>query len=364
MRLALLKIWTLELCSKTARHIRLLALAALGLLICSGAVFAQVKGEPKIYTPAPPVVRPVPAMTPPARTRVRPARRSHNESEAPAEKSIVTDAKVNLRLCVSEGIVKINGWERNEIRAFVDGGSEVGFSVRQKNSQGKPNWVTVLGFDPEKNKEPGLDECLSGDVIELDVPRNATIDLTGTETTITVKSVNKVKVKNDGGNIFLNDISQAIDAQTYQGGIVVENSSGVMKLVSTNGNIVAFEAQPAEIGDTFLAKTSSGVITLQGVEHRQVEVSSNSGSIRFNGDFGSGGQYTFGTTNGSISLTLPAEASCKIRASYGGAFHSDLPLTEIEKTPGSPATLTGILGKGDANLNLNTFGGTIRIRKQ
>jgi hypothetical protein len=288
----------------------------------------------------------------------------HNESDAPAEKSIATDAKVNISLCVSEGNVKISGWERNEIRAFVDGGSEVGFKVLQKKNQ-NPVWVMVLGFDPQKTNQPGVDECLSGDVIELDVPRGAVINLKGRETEITVEDVNKAKVENVGGDIRLNRIEQGIAAKTYEGSVTVENSGGSMSLISTTGNIVALDTQAEDIGDTFLAKTSSGVITLQQVAHRQIEAGSNSGSIKFTGDFTSGGQYTFGTTNGSISLTIPAESSCKIKASYGGIFQSDIPLKDVSNNVSTQIkNLTGIFGSGDARVNLTTFSGAIRIRKK
>ena len=101
-------------------------------------------------------------------------------SEMSAEKSIAVDAKVNISLCISDGKLKVNGWERNEIRAFVNSGSEVGFGVREKNKlSNKAVWVEVLGFDPTKNKETNPDECLSGEEIELDVPRGATVNVKG-----------------------------------------------------------------------------------------------------------------------------------------------------------------------------------------
>lgn len=368
MRQTKLKIWTLELCAKMAfpSHLRFIAFSFLILLLCLSNSIAQVKEKlPTPATPAmpAPTAKPLPRI-PMARTPRYPAKRVHNESETPAEKSISTDTKVNITLCVSEGNVKINGWEHNEIRAFVDGGSEVGFLVRSKNRQtGKPDWVNILGFDPQKNREPGLERCLSGDEIEIDVPRGATVNYIGTETTVSIESVYKVDVRNDAGNVSLRGITQRIDARTYQGDVTVENSSGVMILTSTSGNIIAFETQAGEVGDFFKAKTTSGAITLQGVEHRQISADSASGAIRFNGDFTSGGQYSFGTTNGSINLIVPLETSFKIIAQYAGSFRSDIPLKEIIKTSGSPITLTALAGSGDANLSLRTLG-AIRIIKK
>jgi hypothetical protein len=376
-----LKIRNLDVCSKEtdnrfSRRLNISALTILLFFTCSIFSFAQTgTGQPRIMpapTPVPttplphpstaPRTRPTPK--PPARVWTRPAKRVHNESDIPAEKSIAVDSRVNVSLCISEGNVKINGWERNEIRAFVDGGSEVGFKILQKKNQ-NPVWVMVLGFDPKKTTEAGIDECLSGDDIEIDVPRGATVNLKGRETEVNIFSVNRVKVENIAGDIRLSGIGQGIEAKTYEGSVTVENSRGAINLVSTNGNILALDAEAGEIGDVFSAKTSSGVITLQQIAHRQIEAGSNSGSIRFTGEFATGGRYVFGTTNGSISLMVPGDSSCKIRASYGGAFHSDIPLNDVVNNAASQVkTLTGNLGSGEASVNLTTFSGTIRIRKK
>lgn len=294
-------------------------------------------------------------------------KRVSGDNDEAAEKSIAVDAKAKVQLCVSTGKLKVNGWERNEIRAFVGGGSQVGFKVQQKSEQnGTPVWIVVLGFDPTKNNESGADECLSGDEIELDVPRGAAVNVKGSQSETTVDSVRKATVIIEGGDIYLNNITQGIEAKTFEGDITVENSSGAMTLASTTGNIVAFAVGASEIGDVFKAKTSSGAIALQKIGHRQMEASSNSGSIRFTGEFQSGGQYNLGTQNGSILLSIPEKSSFKLNASYGfGVFKPEIPLQNLVKNPTPSAqNLSAQLGNGDAALNLKTVSGAIRIRKQ
>ena len=288
------------------------------------------------------------------------------ESEIPAEKFIVADVKVNISLCVTEGAVKINGWKRNEIRVFVEGGSDAGFSVRDKNKQtGQPNLINVLGFDPAKNKEDNSDECLSGDEIELDVPQGATVNLIGHESDIAVSTVSKIKIENDGGNIYLNDIAQGIDAKTYQGNVMVEKSRGMITLNSTNGNIVVFDTESNEVGDGLQVRTISGGIVLQQVTQKQVEANSNTGSIRFDSTLEKGGQYSFGTTNGAINLLIPADSSFKIEAFYGGAFRSEIPLKTLTKDINPQVQrMIAVFGTGDASVNLTNLSGAIRIRKK
>ena len=320
-----------------------------------------------------------PAATPPPRPTSKPyiwdkekeksktKKRILNESDTPAEKSLAVDTKVNVSFCVSEGTVRVNGWDRNEIRAYVSDGSKVGFKVLQRSKQTEsPIWVKILGFDPSTTKEADAEECLSGSEIEIDVPRNATVNIEGIEINTTVESVRKVSVHIAGGNISLNDIAQGIEAVTYQGGITVGRSDGAVDLITTDGNIVAYEVSPSEVGDIFKAKTNKGMIMLDQIEHGQIDISSNTGSIRFNGAFSSNGQYSFGTQSGSILLTIPEKSSCTIYAILAyGQFNSEIPLvTENISNPNGVKSLTGVIGKGEAKLNLKTYNGKIMIKKQ
>ena len=318
--------------------------------------------QPKTETPPKVIVAPTPSKTKPRKTK----QTIYNEGAAPAEKSIAVDPKVNITFCVAEGRVRVNGWDRNEIRAFVSDGSEVGFKIRGKQND-KPVLATILGFDPTKTDEADAEECLSGEEIELDVPRNAVVNIKSHESETNIESVRKVSVRNVGGNIFLNDIAEGIDATTYQGGITVEKSSGGIRLTTDTGNIIVLDISSSEIGDVFRAKTNNGTVILKDVEHRQVEVSSNSGAINFNGEFLSGGQYRFGTLNGSISLAIPEKSSCLINATYGfGSFNSEIPLQNRKQTnpAGAVRNLTGQLGSGEATLDLTTSYGRINIKKQ
>lgn len=286
-------------------------------------------------------------------------------SETLTEKSIAVDAKVNVSLCISEGKLKINGWERNEIRAFVNG-SAVGFKVLQKSKKNIPVWVMIVGFDTSKRQNVSGEECLSGDDIEIDLPRGATVDVKNNESETTITSVAKATVKNVSGDIFLNGIERGVDATTYEGDVTVEKSGGSVNLSSTAGNIIAFDLAPSEIGDSFKAKTNSGAITLQNIEHRQIEVNSNSGVIKFSGEFQAGGQYRFGTQDGLITLVIPETSSCKINASYGfGVFNSEFQLQNVLKSAVSKTqSLTAQMGAGEATINLTTYSGAIRIRKK
>ena len=311
-----------------------------------------------------PVAKPAPAAPP-----VTPLPTPFPAGGQDYEKSLVVDAKVSLAMCVLTGDVKINGWDRNEVRVFVKEGSNINFSVREKNREsGKPVWIAVTGEYPEigKYKEKLKSECVWGSEIEIDVPRNAAVTVKGEEMTIGIDSVRKAVVKNAGGNITLHNIAEGVNALTYQGDVTVNDCGGTVNLENSSGNILAFNVKPGDVGDTFKVKTSSGKLFLQEVEHRQMEASSISGSILYIGKLLSGGQYRFSTSNGLLGITIPADSSFMVTASYGyGNFNSEIPLkVATQNNVGGSKVVTATAGTGDAMVNITTSNGSIKIKKQ
>jgi len=279
----------------------------------------------------------------------------------------VVDPKVNISLCVQGGNIRVNGWDRDEVRVFINKGSPVGFKVMQKNRQTeKPVWIMVVAALDQEKGTGVSEECISGDEIEIDAPRSAAVNIKSQESRTVIDSIGKVSVKNVVGDIILNNIERGVQAVTYEGDVIVEKSSGAMTLQSITGNIAVSGASPSEIGDIFRAKTNNGAITLQMIDHRQLEVNTNSGLIKFTGEILNNGQYIFGTQNGSVVMFIPENSSCRISAVYGyGTFTSEIPLQKIERNPSAQTkSLTALMGAGGAVLNFTTFNGSINIRKQ
>jgi len=287
------------------------------------------------------------------------------ESEQTTEKFIAVDPNVSIKLCVSDGNLKVNGWERNEVRVFVRSGRLPGFKVLEKDEKsGKANWLLVANQRPEGARPGPMPECLAGE-IEMDVPIGSGLSLTGRGANTEIDSIKKVSVKTADGHISLKSIPGGIAASTYQGNLEVVNSGGNIALETTTGNITAFDVSPGQIGDLFRAKSNGGNVSLQQVEHRQIEASSITGSVNFNGKFLPGGLYNFKTSNGSIRMLIPLKSSATIKANYGfGSFNSEIPLKFIyeNKTDGGK-NFQAMIGTGDANINLITNTGVIAIKK-
>jgi len=350
-----------------------------GIISIYTAVFVCILAAMMPATAQTPTPRPAPTVAPmPERIPRQPLPGKIKTKEFPPqppedfeagtyEKAISVDPKVNLSMCVTEGDVKVSGWSRNEVRVFVGGGNSFAFKVVQKSPRsGDPVWIGVVSASSKGMPTPA-GECISGEEIEVDVPQDATVKIRGKQTRISVDGIRKAGVENIGGDVSLRNIAEGVSAWTGQGDVMVENCQGSISLQSSTGNIVVFGAAPSQVGDSLRAKTNSGAIFLQRVEHRQIEVNSLSGASMFDGELLSGGVYSFGTTNGSIRIAIPENSSFMVDATYGfGNFNSDLPIKTLQEdvAPGSVKRIRGQAGSGDARLSMTTSTGQIRIIKR
>ena len=329
------------------------------LLYAASVSAANVFGQEKDKSPKEPPRRerpPTPGPKPPG---------FFNESASDTmERAVPVDPNVAIKLCVSEGNLKINGWRRDEVRIFVRNGRRFQMKPLEKSAEsGKVNWLWVAHAPGTPGR--AVSECLLGENIEIDAPVGASFDLTGRDTRMSIDSVKKVKVRIAEGVIMLRNIAGGITANTNQGDVMVDNSAGAIQLESTTGNIVAIDVKPGQIGELLRAKTNSGAISLQRVEHRQIDANSISGSLLFDGRFLTGGIYNFRTSNGSIKLAIPAASSCTFKFIYGvGQFESEMPMTIISQSDlPRLKTVVAKMGAGDASVSLTTSTGSIGIRK-
>lgn len=339
----------------------------IGLLLCLAASVSLAQKD-KDKEPKPlPKAKPEPAEKTKPPAYPEPPRHYPNEERFTTERAIAADPNVAIKLCISEGAVKINGWERNEVRVFVHNGRKFEFRSLEKNADtGKANWLWIANASETAPRRGPKSDCLSGDSVEIDLPMSGSVMLEARTAGAVIDSVKKVSVKIVEGSISLRNISGGISATALQGDVMVEGSSGVIALDTTTGNILAFDIKPGDVSDLFKAKTNSGQISLQGVYHRQLEANSISGSVGYKGKILAGGIYNFKTSNGSISMLLPEATSCKLVASYGfGSFESAIPYkleNEIDSQGGK--SIIAKFGTGAATINVTTSSGSIGIRKQ
>ena len=112
------------------------------------------------------------------------------------------------------------------------------------------------------------------------------------------------------------------------------------------------------------ADTTNGDMTLTQIKSSNVDVTTVNGDIRFDGPPAPAGRYRITTHNGDIIITVPETSNATfIIRTYQGDFGSTLKVTgppRGEARLGRRQTYT--LGSGSAEFEIETFGGSIRLR--
>ena len=162
------------------------------------------------------------------------------------------------------------------------------------------------------------------------------------------------------GDIVIKGGTGFVTAKSIQGEIVVEGAKGKINVSSVNEGIKISDSS----GD-ITADSVNGQITMTAMQARSVEATTTNGNITYDGSFAANGHYLLTTHNGDLILGLPETTSATFTVrTYNGEFRTDLPFeggSRDDLRRGRKVTMT--LGKGSADVELESFSGTIRVRK-
>jgi DUF4097 and DUF4098 domain-containing protein YvlB len=174
------------------------------------------------------------------------------------------------------------------------------------------------------------------------------VEVDGTEAPVTVETVNgDVKCRGGSGYISLQSVSGSIGLQEAKGRIEVHSVSDDITLADVSGDIVG--------------ETVSGDVRFEGVESGNVDISSVSGEVLYDGTIADNGHYHFSTHNGDVVIVIPDKANAVLSVStFNGDFDSSFPVS-VTETKRHRFSFT--IGSGSARVDLSTFNGDIRLRR-
>lgn len=228
------------------------------------------------------------------------------------EKTLPFSAGSRLEVSNTNGDIEILTWDRDEIQI------EAHKKVKSSDAERARKAFEAL--------EIIIDETGTGVTIDTDHPRRGP-SWWGRDVSMSVHYTIRVPVQAD------------LDLGTVNGKVRVQGVRGELDLHTTNGGITV-----ADAGGHVSARTTNG-----GIDVELDEVAS-------------GEDMTFSTTNGGITLLLPADTQATLTArTTNGGIHTDFPIT-IQGSVGRNR-LEGDLNGGGGTIELRTTNGGIRIRE-
>jgi len=196
---------------------------------------------------------------------------------------------------------------------------------------------------------------------EITAPAWMPVRVEGTYNFVTVEGTQaEVFANTVRGDITIKGGSGVVTAKSVEGEVHVEGARGKVTVSSVNEKVVI-----ADTSGDITADSVNGGIRMTGIDAKNVDVSTVNGDIVYEGKLLDGGHYSFGAHNGNLALGVPdnVNATFTIRT-YQGSFSTDLPLEGVNRADVQRGKrVTTILGNGSADVSLETFGGSIRLRK-
>jgi hypothetical protein len=352
-------------------------------------------------------------LSPRAAAQSKAQEKAEAQHEASGDNSVIerlsqAEPSVVVSLCLASGDVVVRGWDRGEVRARAEDAGTL--RLLTPNVQPAPR-VEVL-VSEGKDAAPGSGECGSTSGMELMVPRGASVTLQVREGHVEVSDIAEVRVEALSGDVGVRRVSKSVEVSCLNGDISLADSSGPTRLRTISGSVEVLNVHTVSAGDDFEAKSTSGDVTLEGISHTQVTSSAVSGNLIYTGALARGGVYDFKTISGDVTLELPADSSFSLHAKVvvNGDVVTDFPIKTAAGTPAIPSSnvsasrpappavgstaslpdlagvpappngkkvvkvkppgetvqtrLDGMVGTGDAVVNLTSFSGSLHLRKQ
>ena len=286
-----------------------------------------------------------------------------------SQQTLVVAPDATVSLCVERGDVFVRGREGSELRASAAGASRIELRPPAGTpAAGQPQRVEVVASD-----ERGVTGCSFSGSVAVEVPRGATVHVKTVLARVTVSDVAHARVETVSGEVSLQGVARSADASSANGDLSIRKSAGRVRLQTISASIEAAEVAPVEAADQFLAKTTSGDVTMTNVGHARVEASTTSGHVELAGALARGGEYVLKAYSGGIKVTMPAASSFRVDARVAhGEFITDFPIRQAQEPNAesllhgqhSTVRVNGLAGDDpQATLTLSSFSGLLQLRK-
>ncbi|HSM84621.1 MAG TPA: DUF4097 family beta strand repeat-containing protein [Candidatus Limnocylindrales bacterium] len=196
------------------------------------------------------------------------------------------------------------------------------------------------------DQSPSADEARVD--YEISVPAGISVTVTTATAPITLDTLSgDINLSSDTGQVTVRNVSRShVHVRSVAGAITLDNVTG--------GHV--------EISST------SGTVQMVNVTGPKVNVGTGSGNITYEGDCSGFGDYTMTTHSGNIEMKLPQTASVDLVArSVSGSVQNDFPLqkkTHASFVPKAGSSFAGTSNSGSSSVQLQSFSGRIRVKKQ
>ncbi|MBI3401033.1 MAG: DUF4097 family beta strand repeat protein [Acidobacteria bacterium] len=266
---------------------------------------------------------------------------------APTDQTVPVAKGTKLDVNNFAGDVIVKTWDKDAVRVEVNHSDREMIDIKQGEQT-----VTIRGRSTRGGPSRSLDYTIT-------VPGWMAIGVSGTYADVTLEGVGgDVAVDTTRGDIKVRGGSGFVSLKSVQGEITLEKAKGRVEVRAVNESI-----HLADISGDLSAESTNGSIILDRIDSSNVDLYTVNGNISYDGPIKDKGVYRLTTHNGLIAMPVAERANAMLTArTYNGGIRATFAL------PGDTGDrrtkrLSLTLGNGGAHVELESFSGTISLRR-
>jgi DUF4097 and DUF4098 domain-containing protein YvlB len=245
------------------------------------------------------------------------------------------------------GDVMIKVWDKDAVRVEATHSDRETVDIKQADQI-----VSIRSRSARGGPPRSLD-------YNITVPSWMGISVSGTYAFVTMEGVGgDVNVETTRGDINVRGGSGFVSLKSVQGEVTLEKAKGRIEVRAVNEGV-----RLADINGDLSAESTNGSIILDRIDSGNVDLYTVNGNISYDGPIRDKGLYRLTTHNGLIAMAIPEKVNAALMVrTYNGGFRSTFQMMgdSIERRP---KRFTVTLGNGSAHVELESFGGTISLRR-
>ncbi len=262
------------------------------------------------------------------------------------------------------GNIEVRTWNKAQVQIDALKVSRATTLAKAKENMGKVE-ITITEENstlrikteyPEK-KIKGLSVSI---YYTLMIPSEASINASTVSGNVTCEDISgDLKAETVSGNVSATRAKNGANCSTASGNVEADNVIGDVKLHSISGNVLANGIKGSVNADT----VSGNVVLTNITDADEIDATTISGRVKYEGDLSSNGYYHLQTHSGRVEFIVPSSAAFDLEArTFSGSINSDFDITVRGKI--QKKSLSGSVNGGGAEVELNTFSGSIYLKKK
>jgi DUF4097 and DUF4098 domain-containing protein YvlB len=266
---------------------------------------------------------------------------------APTDQTVPVAKGTKLAVNNFAGDVIVKTWDKDAVRVEVNHSDRETVDIKQVEQT-----LSIRSRSTRGGPSRSLDYTIT-------VPGWMAVSVSGTYADVTLEGLGgDVTVDTTRGDIKVRGGSGFVSLKTVQGEVTVEKAKGKIEVRAVNEDI-----HLADISGDLSAESTNGSIILDRIDSGNVDLYTVNGNISYDGPVKDKGVYRLTTHNGLIAMPVADRANAVLTArTYNGGIRSTFTLpADMADRRNKRLALT--LGNGSAHIELESFSGTISLRR-